>query len=188
MAINLRKGGSFDLEKRLSRVRIGLAWDGNAMGGAAFDADVSVAVLKGADKKSFIADEWFIFYNNLRAPGDAVVHSGDNRTGQAEGDDETVTIDLNALPPETTEVAVVATIHEGLARRQDWSKLKAVATLYNDADGSVLASYPLGTDFAGKVSVQPVSLYRGEGGKWTFAALGAGYDVGLDAFVAQWSS
>lgn len=186
MSINLAKGRGLDLEKRYANVRVGLAWDANALGGAPFDADVSVAVLKGDEVRKLVADEWFVFYNNKASPADAVTHGGDNRTGRGDGDDETVTIRLGSLPPETTEVAIVASIHDGEERRQDWSALKAACTLYDADAGTVLARYDLGRDFAGKVSVQVASFYRTEAGRWTFKALGAGYAHGLGPFVESW--
>jgi tellurium resistance protein TerD len=188
MTINLSKGATLDLQKHLSRVRIGLAWDASKLTGQAFDADASVAVLKGTANKKFVTDSHFVFYNNKATPEGAVKHSGDNRTGNAVGDDESVIIDLTLLPAETTEVAIIASIHDGAARKQDWSALNAVATLYDDTSGSVLATYNLGSDFAGKISVQPVSLYKGDTGQWVYKALGAGYDFGLQPFVEKWQN
>ncbi|MCK8783257.1 TerD family protein [Roseomonas sp. NAR14] len=188
MAIRLEKSGAIDLEKRLKRVRVGISWDPNGYAGAEFDADVSCAVLKQVgEARKLVADEWFVFYNNTASPGGVVKHSGDNRTGAAEGDDETVTVDLTALPPETVEVTIIATIHEGRARGQDWSRLKASIRLYNDESGGVLAEYDLGADHVGMIAVQFASLYKDEGGRWRFKALGTGHDFGLERFVAAWT-
>lgn len=188
--INLTKGGSLNLDKGLNRVRIGLAWDASALAGQSFDADVSAAVLKGADAatKKFVTNEHFVFYNNKEAPGGAVKHSGDNRTGESAGDDESIIVNLISLPADTTEVTFIASIHGGAEKGQDWSKLHAVCTLYNDETGAVLAKFDLGTDFAGKISTQPVSLYKNENGTWVFKAIGAGYDFGLAPFVEKWQN
>jgi len=185
--INLSKGSSFNLDKGLSRVRVGLAW--NEIPGGGLDADISAAVLKGADPaaRKFLTDSHFVFYNNKATPDGAVKHSGDNRTGAGDGDDESLVIDLSALSAEVSEVAIIASIHEGDTKKQDWAMLNATATLYDDTNGKVLATYSLGTDYAGQFSVQPVSLYR-EGGTWVFKALGAGYAFGLGPFVDKWKN
>ncbi len=190
MSINLAKGGTISLEKSLNRVRIGLAWDETGSTGEKADADLSAVVLKGDDAalKKFVTNEHFVFYNNRAAPDDSVKHSGDNRTGAGEGDDESIIVNLTALPAETIDVTFIATIHNGAANRQDWSKLHAVATLYNDEIGAVLARYDLNTNFGGKVCTQPVSLHKNEAGLWTFKAIGAGYDFGLIPFVEKWQN
>ncbi len=190
--INLSKGGKLNLDKSLSKVRVGLAWDASRLAGQAFDADVSAAVLKvrdgQPDKRSFVSTDLFIYYNNKGAPNGCIRHSGDNRTGAGDGDDESIVVDINALPPETAEVTFIASIHEGDAKRQDWSMLHAVATLYNEENGAVLARFDLGTDFAGKISTQTVSLHRNPNGSWVFTAIGQGHTFGLGPFVDEWSA
>ena len=182
-AINLTKGGTIDLEKRLTSVKIGLAWS------PGFDADVSAALLAGPpDARRFVANEWFIFYNNRQSPGGAIIHSGDSRRGEKDGDDETISIpDLNALPAEGQELTLLATIHDAEANGARWAKLGAVCTLDDGNTGAALARYDLGTDYPTSIAVQPCSLYRSQAGYWTFKALGAGYEFGLAPFVEKWS-
>ncbi|MDK2126041.1 TerD family protein [Parachitinimonas caeni] len=186
MTINLEKGGRINLSKThptLVKVRMGLGWDTKKFDtGSDFDLDVSVFVLTAASK--LLSDQHFIFYNNLQTPDGAVRHAGDNRTGDAQGDDETIYIDLSRMPPNATEISFVATIHDAEARRQNFGQVQnSYIRLYNDATNEVIAQYKLEEEFSSETSLQFGSVYRNETGEWLFKAVGAGYKRGLLDFV-----
>lgn len=111
MGINLTKGQRISLDKSMTHALVGLGWDTNHYDrGYDFDLDAS-AFLLGADGK-LIKDEDFVFYNNLNGRDGAVVHTGDNLTGEGEGDDETILIDFTKMPPEIKKISIVVTIHD----------------------------------------------------------------------------
>ena len=92
MAINLQKGQREKLTT--GNFTVGLGWDTNTTAtGADFDLDASVFIL--GDNKKILSDQHFVFYNNLKSPDGAVEHTGDNRTGEGDGDDESIRIDLS---------------------------------------------------------------------------------------------
>lgn len=189
MGINLSKGGRIDLDKTvpgLEVVRVGLGWDANKFStGAAYDLDVSVFVCKAdaAGEPKLVSDEHFVFYGNKRTPDGAVVHSGDNRTGDAAGDDESITIDLTKLGAEVTEISLIVTIYDAVSRKQNFGQVtKSFIRLVNEKDNSELAKYSLEDDFSNETAVQFGSMYRKDG-RWLFKAVGMGYTLGLEDFV-----
>ena len=191
MAVNLTKGGRINLAKAaptLKRVRIGLGWNMKAHDtGHHFDIDASAFILKAASpNNTLISEEHFVFYNNLASPDGAVRHTGDNRTGEGEGDDESIIVDLAKMPATAVEISFVVTIHEAAAKRQNFGQI-AVAhiKLYNDESGDIVATYKLDEEFSLETAVQFGSLYRKDG-EWSFKAVGAGYTVGLGEFVRQY--
>lgn len=189
MSINLSKGGRINLSKSapsLKRVRIGLGWNPNAFStGQDFDLDASVFICKdSAGSPILISDPHFVFYNNTRDPEGATVHSGDNRVGDSAGDDETVTVELSKLNPLATELSFIVTIHDAVARKQNFGQVtKSYIKLYNDETGEVVAQYSLEDDFSMETAVQFGSLYKNDAGEWLFKAVGQGYQKGLDDFV-----
>lgn len=191
MAVNLTKGGRINLAKAaptLKRVRIGLGWNMKRHDtGAHFDIDASAFILKAAaPNNTLISESHFVFYNNLASPEGAVKHSGDNRTGEGDGDDESIIIDLAKLPAEAVEISFVVTIHDGQAKRQNFGQIsEAYINLYNDESGDIVATYKLDEEFSLETAVQFGSLYRNNG-EWSFKAVGAGYTVGLGEFVKQY--
>jgi tellurium resistance protein TerD len=191
VAVNLTKGGRINLAKAapsLKRVRMGLGWNMKAHdSGHHFDIDASAFILKaGNPNNKLISEAHFVFYNNLASPEGGVKHSGDNRTGEGEGDDESIVIDLVKLPAESVEISFVVTIHEGQTKRQNFGQITdAYIKLYNDESGEVVATYDLDEEFSLETAVQFGSLYRKDG-DWNFKAVGAGYTVGLGEFVKQY--
>ncbi len=140
--IVLSKGGRINLAKSaptLKRVRVGLGWEANAFsGGGEFDLDASVFLCKAdaTGNAKLLSDNHFIFYGNMAEPEGACKHSGDNKTGNAPGDDESVVIDLAKLNPEITELSFVVTIHEATERKQNFGMVsKAHINLYDDETG-----------------------------------------------------
>jgi tellurium resistance protein TerD len=121
MSVSLSKGGNVSLSKEepgLTNVLIGLGWDTRSTDGADFDLDASAFMLSGGDRVRSDGD--FIFYNNLRSGDGSVEHTGDNRTGEGEGDDEALKVNLGRVPQEVQKIAVAVTIHDGESRRQSF--------------------------------------------------------------------
>lgn len=181
MAISLAKGQKIDLTKTnpgLSKVVVGLGWDVNQYdGGADFDLDASVFLLNAEGKCSSEKD--FIFYNQTEGAGGAVIHTGDNRTGEGEGDDEQVKINLNAVPADIQKISFVITIHEAEARRQNFGQVSnAYVRVINEDSNEELIRYDLGEDFSIETALITGELYR-HGEEWKFSAIGSGYQGGL---------
>lgn len=181
MAVSLVKGGNVSLSKEapgLSAVTVGLGWDVRKTDGAAFDLDASAFVL-GADEK-VMSDAHFIFYNNKVSPDGSVVYGGDNRTGDGDGDDETVKIDFAKLPATVKKIVIAVTIHEGVERRQNFGSVSnAYARVLNDADGKELARFDLSEDSSTNSALIFVELYRGPEGDIKVKAIGEGWASGL---------
>jgi tellurium resistance protein TerD len=190
MSTTLETGHRINLEKTspgLKRVRIGLGWKVNAIEGQAFDLDASIFLCKRdiADNPILISNAHFVYYNQTTSPDGAVVHSGDNRTGNKDGDDEVITVDLARVDAGVVEMPIVVTIHEAEARRQTFGRVNdAYVKVYNDETGQVLAQYKLDEDYADKTALQFGSLYRKDG-EWRFQAVGAGFKLNLAAFVRK---
>lgn len=194
MTIQLEKGARINLSKEfptLTKVRAGLGWKANTFdSGGDFDLDVTLFGLRNdaSGNPKLLADEFMVFYNNLKSPDGAITHSGDNRTGDADGDDETVFVDLSKLDPRLDEISVVVTIYEADKRRQNFGQVRdSYIKLYNDANGEVLASYLLEEDFSTVTAVQVGSFYKRDG-QWSFKAVGAGYKKGLGDFVSAYQN
>jgi tellurium resistance protein TerD len=180
MAISLQKGGNVNLSKEapgLTKLQVGLGWDVRSTDGAAFDLDGVVFLLNAAGKVRGDGD--FIFYNNLRSSDGSVVHSGDNRTGAGEGDDESVTIDLSKVPADVERIALAVTIHEADTRRQNFGQVaKAYVRCVNGVNNSEIARYDLSEDSSTEAAMIFGEVYR-NGADWKFRAIGQGYQGGL---------
>ncbi|UHA74803.1 TerD family protein [Paenibacillus sp. 481] len=181
MAISLQKGQKVDLTKTnpgLTKVVVGLGWDTNKYdGGNDFDLDASVFCLNASSKVGNDTD--FIFYNNPKNANGSVVHTGDNRTGAGDGDDEQVTVDLAAVPADTAKVSFCITIHDANTRAQNFGQVSnAFVRVLNEATGAELLRYDLGEDFSVETAVVVGELYR-HGAEWKFSAVGSGYQDGL---------
>jgi len=186
MAISLQKGGNVNLSKEapgLAKMVIGLGWDVRNTDGTAFDIDGSAFLLKVDGKVRADAD--FIFYNNLKSTDGAVTHSGDNRTGAGEGDDETVTIELGQVPAEIDRIAICVTIHDGEARKQNFGQVqKAYVRCVNSAGNTEIARFDLSEDGSTETALIFGEVYR-SGGDWKFKAVGQGYKGGLGALASS---
>ncbi|QBE62971.1 TerD family protein [Pseudoduganella lutea] len=187
MAISLQKGGNVNLSKEapgLSQLTIGLGWDVRNTDGAAFDIDSSAFLLKADGKVR--SDSDFIFYNNLKSADGSIVHSGDNRTGEGAGDDETVNVDLGKVPADVDKIAVCVTIHDADARRQNFGQVqKAFVRCVNAATGAEVARYDLSEDSSTETAMVFGELYR-NGSDWKFRAVGQGYAGGLGALAKSY--
>ncbi|MFJ7973996.1 TerD family protein [Psychrobacillus sp. NPDC096389] len=185
MGINLSKGQKVDLTKTnpgLVNVTVGLGWDTNKYdGGNDFDLDSSVFLLGSNGKCSSESD--FVFYNNTTGAGGAVVHTGDNRTGDGDGDDEQVNINLSTVPASIEKIAFSITIHDAEARGQNFGQVNnSYVRILNADSGEELIRYDLGEDFSIETAVVVGELYR-HNGEWKFNAIGSGYQGGLGALV-----
>ncbi|MDP4083530.1 MAG: TerD family protein [Bacillota bacterium] len=185
MTVSLAKGQKVDLTKTnpgLSKVVVGLGWDTNKYDGANdFDLDSSVFLLGENGKVTNESD--FVFYNNPNGGNGAVVHTGDNRTGAGDGDDEQVKINLSAIPANIERVAFTITIHESDKRNQNFGQVSnAYARIFNEVTDEELIRYDLGEDFSIETALVVGELYR-HNGEWKFSAIGSGYQGGLAALA-----
>ncbi|WIF95271.1 TerD family protein [Caminicella sporogenes] len=183
MAVSLKKGQKVDLTKTnpgLTKVVVGLGWDTNKYdGGHDFDLDAA-AFLLGENGK-VLSDEDFVFYNNLNHKSGAVVHLGDNLTGEGEGDDEQIKIDLSKVPAEYQKIAFTVTIHEAQARNQNFGQVSnAFIRIFNEETNEELIRYDLSEDFSIETAIVVGELYR-HNGEWKFSAVGSGFEGGLAA-------
>ena len=186
MAISLQKGGNVNLSKEapgLSKIVVGLGWDVRSTDGNAFDLDGSAFLLKADGKVRNDTD--FVFYNNLKSVEQSVAHSGDNRTGAGDGDDETVTIDLSKVPADVERIAICVTIHEGETRRQNFGMVqKAFVRTINANGNAEIARYDLSEDSSSETAMVFGEVYR-NGSDWKFKAVGQGFKGGLGPLASS---
>ena len=180
MTISLAKGGNLSLTKtdpNLDEIMVGLGWDARSTDGATFDLDASAFLLKGDGHVRSDGD--FCFYNQLSIAGGAVVHQGDNLTGDGDGDDEQIMITLSKLPGDVDKVAVVVTIHEAEAKRQSFGQVQnAFIRLVNNKTGQEVTRFDLSEDASTETAMTLGEVYRSNG-EWKFRAIGQGYAGGL---------
>ncbi|MBM7421559.1 MULTISPECIES: TerD family protein [Chryseobacterium] len=183
MAINLQKGQRENINA--PKFTIGLGWDiNNTSTGGAFDLDASLFLLN--DSKKLVSDNHFIFYNNLESPDKAVVHSGDNLTGDGDGDDEQIKIDLTKIDSAVQEITVVVTIHDADARRQNFGQVRnSFIRIFNTDTNEEILKYELDEDFSIETAVEFGRIYN-RNGEWKFEAVGSGQRDGLDKFVSMY--
>ncbi|MBD8491926.1 TerD family protein [Pseudomonas syringae] len=182
MALTLQKGGNLSLSKTdpsLTNVLIGLGWDPRSTDGQEFDLDASAFLLSASGKVRSDAD--FIFYNQLKSADGSVEHTGDNRTGAGDGDDEVIKVDLSRVPADVEKVVFVVTIHEADARRQSFGQVgNAFIRVVNEKTGAEVVRYDLAEDASTETAMMFAELYRNNG-EWKFRAVGQGYAGGLAA-------
>lgn len=180
MAVSLSKGGNVSLSKEapgLKNVMVGLGWDVRASDGADFDLDASVFLCTAEGKVR--SDSDFIFYNNLKSTDGSVEHTGDNKTGAGEGDDESVKVDLSRVPADVGKLVFAVTIHDADGRKQNFGMVSnAFVRVVNAADNKELARYDLSEDASVETAMIFAELYR-NGAEWKFRAIGQGFKGGL---------
>lgn len=188
MAVSLAKGQRVNLTKDtgLTKAMLGLGWDTNRYQGSAdFDLDL-VVFMTDANKKA-LDEKHLIFYGNLQDPAGSVIHSGDNRTGAGDGDDETCTIDFSKIPAACTNIVVAVTIYEAAARSQNFGSVdNAFIRIVNTETGEEMYRYDLGEDFSIQKSVVFAEIYKDASGEWKFKAVGEGYDKELIDFCREY--
>ena len=186
MAISLSKGGNVNLSKEapgLNKVTVGLGWDTRATDGAAFDLDASAFLVKLDGKVR--SDNDFCFYNNKVVADGAVQHAGDNLTGAGDGDDECVKVELGKIPADLDKVVFAVTIHEGVARKQNFGQVsRAYIRVVNDDGGQEIARYDLSEDASIETAMIFGEIYR-VGTDWKFKAVGQGFAGGLGPLAAS---
>jgi tellurium resistance protein TerD len=182
MALSLSKGGNLSLTKTdptLSKIIVGLGWDPRATDGTEFDLDASAFLLNNAGKVRGEAD--FVFYNQLKSTDGSVEHTGDNRTGAGDGDDEVVKVDLSRVPADVDKIAFAVTIHDAELRKQNFGQVGgAFIRIVNEVTGAEVVRYDLAEDASTETAMIFAELYR-NGGEWKFRAIGQGYAGGLKA-------
>ncbi|MEE1153765.1 MAG: TerD family protein [Acutalibacteraceae bacterium] len=188
MPINLSKGQKVDLTKgnpSLKKIMVGLGWDVNSFdSGADFDLDAA-AFMVGENGKCPTEKE-FIFYGNLEHSSGALKHMGDNLTGDGEGDDEQILVDLTAIPQNVSRIAFTVTIYDADARRQNFGQVSnAFIRIVDETTGNELIRYDLSEDFSIETAVVVGELYR-YNGEWKFNAIGSGFQGGLAALCGHY--
>jgi len=180
MPVSLSKGGNVSLSKEapgLKKIVIGLGWDTRATDGADFDLDASVFLLGENGKVRTDAD--FIFYNNKTSADGSVEHTGDNLTGEGEGDDEQVKVNLEGVPADIAKMVVGVTIHEATSRGQNFGMVSSAFMRVINGDGNAeIARYDLSEDASTETAMLFGEIYR-NAGEWKFRALGQGFQGGL---------
>lgn len=176
MGISLAKGANINLSKEspgLNKITLGLGWNARQTAGAEFDLDASAFLLGQNDRVSSDAD--FIFYSQMHSKCGSVNHTGDNRTGDGEGDDESISVDLAKVPASVKRIVFTVTIHEYDKRNQNFGQVDhAYIRIVNDENGAEIMRYDLSEDAAGITSMIFGELYRNNG-DWKFKAVGQGF-------------
>lgn len=184
MAINLEKGQRQNIAA--PKFTVGLGWDTNSSStGEAFDLDASIFML-GANGK-IISDNHFVYYNNLKSPDESVIHTGDNLTGEGDGDDEKVLVDLSKITSDVSEICFVVTIHQADTRRQNFGQIRnSFIRIVDAANNAEIVKYELDEDFSIETAVEFGRIYK-RNDEWKFEAVGAGLKGGLQDFLNKYN-
>jgi tellurium resistance protein TerD len=184
MAINLQKGQKIDIG--LSKMSIGLGLTPNEGTVYDFDLDASAFMINGA--RLIPAEQYFVFYGNTDSPDAAFHQTGDDPTGgnSADGDDETIEVDLSKVEESINEILFVVTIHDAINRKQNYGQVRdSYIRVVDQSNGQEVAKYEVGEDFSIETAVEFGRLYRKDG-KWKFEASGIGYKEDLAFFLAKY--
>lgn len=187
MTIKLRKGEKLSLTKEapgLKKAIIGLGWDTNKYsGGYDFDLDASAFLTDQNDKAT---EEDFVFYGNLKHKSSSVVHTGDNRTGDGDGDDEQIIIDFEKIPTHISKVAITATIYEAMKRQQNYGQVSNAFIRLVDAEtNQEIVRFDLSEEYSVETALVFCEIYK-KNGEWRFSAIGAGFSGGLAALCRNY--
>ncbi len=183
MGINLQKGQKIDLTKGgggLRQVMVGLGWDEAQQRGGFFapkpqpiDCDAS-AILCGANGKliSNNTDESVVYFGNLRHYSGAVVHQGDNLTGEGDGDDEQIMVNISLIPPQVEKVVFVVNIYDARTRKQHFGLIRnAFIRLVNMDNHTEICRYNLSENYNNMTGLVVGEIYK-KNGEWKFNAIG----------------
>lgn len=199
--VNLQKGQKIDLTKTnpgLTKITVGLGWDpvanaggggflGNLFGGGktSIDCDASVLMLNANGKLA--KDKNLVYFGNLTSPCGSIRHSGDNLTGDGDGDDEQIQVDLSKVPSDVQRLVFVVNIYQCVERKQHFGMIQnAFIRVVTSSNGPELCKFNLTEQYAGKTSLIAGEVYR-HNGEWKFAALGeATTDPGLRALTKRY--
>ena len=187
MAISLTKGGNVNLSKEapsLTQMAVGLGWNPRATDGQAFDLDAVAFLVNEAGKVR--ADQDFIFFNNLKSSDGSVEHTGDNLTGDGDGDDESIIVQLDHVPANIKSLFITVTIHDADIRRQNFGQVSnAFVRLVNHENGQEVLRFDLSEDYSTETAMVFGEVYRHHG-DWKFRAIGQGYSGGLLSLCQQY--
>ena len=180
MSVSLSKGGNVSLSKEapgLTAVNVGLGWDARTTSGTDFDLDASALLVDQSNK--ILSDQYFVFFNNLRSPDGSVEHTGDNLTGEGEGDDEMIKVNLAGVPAEVDKIVFAVSIYDAESRSQSFGQVRnAFIRVVNQAGGAEIARYDLSEDASTETAMIFGEVYR-NAAEWKFRAVGQGYSNGL---------
>jgi tellurium resistance protein TerD len=182
VGVSLIKGGNVSLTKQagtagLSAVTVGLGWDVRSTDGAGFDLDASAIGVDANGK--VLSDQHFVFFGNLTSPDGSIEHTGDNLTGEGDGDDEAIKVNLVSIPAGIDKIVFPVSIYEADKRGQSFGQVRnAFIRVVNQANGDELARYDLSEDAATETAMVFGEVYR-NGSDWKFRAVGQGYSTGL---------
>lgn len=183
MAINLQKGQRENLNA--PKFTVGLGWDtNNTSTGEGFDLDASIFIL--GENGKLVSDAHFVFYNNTKSPDEAVIHTGDNLTGEGDGDDEQIRVDLTKITPAARELCIVVTIHEAETRRQNFGMVRNSFIRIFDEQNNEMVKYELDEDFSIETAVEFGRIYN-RNGQWKFEAVGMGMKGGLQEYLNKYN-
>jgi tellurium resistance protein TerD len=180
VGVSLSKGGNVSLTKQapnLTAVTVGLGWDVRTTTGSDFDLDASAIMCTAGGK--VVSDQHFIFFNNLNSPDQSVQHQGDNLTGEGEGDDEQIKVNLVTVPAEVDKIAFIVSIYDADVRGQAFGQVSnAFIRVVDQANENELTRYDLTEDASTETAMVFGELYRKDA-EWKFRAVGQGYATGL---------
>lgn len=186
MALSLTKGQNLSLTKTdpgLKKLIIGLGWDPRATDGQEFDLDASAFMLTAAGKVRSVSD--FIYYGKTTSDCGAITHTGDNRSGAGDGDDEQIKVDLDRVPADVQRIAITVTIYKAKSRVQSFGQVSnAFVRVVNESTGAEVVRYDLAEDYSTESAMIFADIYR-HNGEWKFKAVGQGYAGGLKAMCDQ---
>jgi len=184
MAINLQKGQRETIST--PKFTIGVGWDtNNSSTGSSFDLDASAFIL--GENKKLLSDKHFIFYNNLTSPNDAVTHTGDNLTGDGDGDDEQIIVDLSKIESSAFEIIIIVTIHDAVARNQNFGQVRnSFIRIFDAITQEVILMFELDEDFSIETAVEFGRIYK-RNGEWKFEAVGIGMKGGLEDYLNKYN-
>ena len=188
MSISLSKGQKISLSKEepgLKKIIVGLGWD-TKEGDTGFDFDLDASCFMLNENQKIPTDNHFIFYNNLKSPDESILHTGDNKTGDGDGDDERIKVDLTKIAPQIKRVVFVVTIHEAITRKQNFGQVEnSFIRMVNEETGKEIAKFDLGEDYSTETAMIMAEIYL-HNGEWKLSAVGTGYNQGLDAIVKRY--
>jgi tellurium resistance protein TerD len=180
VSVSLSKGGNVSLTKEapgLTAVNVGLGWDARTTSGADFDLDASALLVDQSGR--ILSDQYFVFFNNLTSPDGSVEHTGDNLTGEGEGDDEMIKVNLASVPQECDKIVFAVSIYDAETRGQSFGQVRnAFIRIVNQAGNAEIARYDLSEDASTETAMIFGEVYR-NAAEWKFRAVGQGYATGL---------
>ncbi len=180
MSVSLTKGGNVSLTKiapGLTAVTVGLGWDVRTTTGTDFDLDASAILLDASGKA--VDDKHFVFFNNLSSPDGSVEHTGDNLTGEGEGDDEAIKVNLSGVAAGVDKIVFPVSIYDAATRSQSFGQvMNAFIRVVDQSNNTELARYDLSEDASTETAMVFGELYR-NAAEWKFRAVGQGYAEGL---------